>query len=146
MVRLVFHPTRSTELFILAIGNNELKVDNGVNNPIFIGGEGRDGFVLNLNVKGVTHFSDFNWEEDQIVVLPGDFPNATPEDFTIVGGTLFYQDQPLVSISNKIHGEEKAYSYYSAFYWINLLLMPLRVIQADTSSPAIPGKSRENLS
>jgi Ca2+-binding RTX toxin-like protein/pimeloyl-ACP methyl ester carboxylesterase len=94
-------------------GDNELKVDDGVHDPIFIGGEGSDRFFLNPNVKGVTHFSNFNLGEDKIVVSPGDFPNATAEDFTIVGGTLFYQDQPLALISNKIDGEEKAYSYYS---------------------------------
>ncbi|MDE5119814.1 MAG: hypothetical protein O4965_06615, partial [Trichodesmium sp. St19_bin1] len=94
-------------------GDNELKVDDGAHDPIFIGGEGSDRFFLNPNVKGVTHFSDFNLGEDKIVVSPGDFPNATAKDFTIVGGTLFYQDQPLALISNKIDGEEKAYSYYS---------------------------------
>ncbi|MGB3509256.1 MAG: calcium-binding protein, partial [Microcoleaceae cyanobacterium] len=94
-------------------GDNELKIDDGAYNPVVTGGEGSDRFFLNPNVEGVTHFSDFNWAEDKIVALPEYFPNATPEDFTVVGGTLFYQNQPLALISNLIDGEEKAYSYAS---------------------------------
>ncbi|MEB3340727.1 PLAT/LH2 domain-containing protein [Okeania sp.] len=92
-------------------GDNELKIDDGAYNPVVTGGEGSDRFFLNPNAEGVTHFSDFNWTEDKIVALPGDFPNATPQDFTVVAGTLFYQNQPLALISNLIDGEEKAYSY-----------------------------------